>query len=120
VEETQAEASTTSRDTTTSILDLIKEPSDKDNSVPIQSDHQTESQPDKPKPEDFNLPSSQEEWKEIVDKMVALGLSSKEANASLEKRRKMYNTALKEYSNSGSTASKKGRPKSRKNSLNGV
>jgi hypothetical protein len=52
--------------------------------------------------------------------MVALGLSSKEANASLEKRRKMYNTALKEYSNSASTAVKKGRPKSRKHSLNVV
>ena len=70
-----------------------------DIAAPIQRDLQTGSQQDKPKPEDFNLPSSQEEWKELVDKMVALGLSTKEANASLEKRRKMYNTALKEFSN---------------------
>jgi hypothetical protein len=91
-----------------------------DIAAPIQRDLQTGSQQDKPKPEDFNLPSSQEEWKELVDKMVALGLSSKEANASLEKRRKLFNKALKEHSNSATTAIKKGRPKSRKNSLNGL
>ena len=89
-----------------------------DIAAPIQRDPQTETQQDKPKPEDYNLPSNQEEWKGLVNKIMALGLTSKEANSNLEKRRKMYNTALKEYSNSGMTAGKKGRPKSRKNSLN--
>ncbi len=81
-----------------------------------------ESQPiqilEKPKPEDFNLPSNPEEWKDVVEKMMALGLTNKEASASLEKRRKQFNNAMKEYSNNGTSASKKGRPKSRKNSIN--
>jgi hypothetical protein len=81
-------------------------------------DSQTDPHPAKPKPEDFNLPANLEEWKELIDKLMALGLTSKEANASLDKRRKLYNNAIKDYSNIGSTGSKKGRPKSRKNSLN--
>ena len=64
------------------------------------------------------MPSNQEEWKGLVNKIMALGLTSKEANSNLEKRRKMYNMAMKEYSNSGMTTGKKGRPKFRKNSLN--
>ena len=95
-----------------------------DNSVVNQAssmgDSQTDPHPAKPKPEDFNLPANPEEWKELIDKLMALGLTSKEANASLDKRRKLYNNAIKDYSNIGSTGCKKGRPKSRKNSLNDI
>ncbi len=93
-----------------------------DNSVLTQAssmgDSQTDPHPAKPKPEDFNLPANPEEWKALIDKLMSLGLTSKEANTSLEKRRKLYNNAIKDYSNIGSTGCKKGRPKSRKNSLN--
>ena len=78
------------------------------------------SRPEKPKPEDFNLPANPEDWRDLVDKLVALGLTSKEANVSLEKRKKQYNNALKEYTSGGLPTTKKGRPKSRKTSLNDV
>ena len=78
------------------------------------------SRPEKPKPEDFNLPANPEDWSDLVDKLVALGLTSKEANVSLEKRKKQYNNALKEYTSGGLPTTKKGRPKSRKTSLNDV
>jgi hypothetical protein len=56
----------------------------------------------------------------VVEKLVALGLTNKEANASLNKRRKQFNNALKEYSKIGTSETRKGRPKSRKNSINDV
>jgi hypothetical protein len=54
----------------------------------------------------------------VVEKLMALGLSNKEANASLDKRRRQFNNALKEYSNGGTSVTRKGRQKSRKNILN--
>jgi hypothetical protein len=53
--------------------------------------------------------------------MMALGLSSKEANASLEKRKKLFNAAVKEFlTNNGKPQARKGRAKPRKNSINDV
>jgi hypothetical protein len=91
-----------------------------DNPVLIQRDTQTQLHQVKPKPEEFNLPSNPKKWKGLVDKIIALGLASKEANTSLENRCKLFNNAVKEYSNIGSIAYKKGKPKSRKNSLNDI
>jgi hypothetical protein len=111
VEQTQAEATTTIRDATTSILDMIEEPSDKE--TPATADLA------KPTPEDFNLPPNMEEWNVVVNRMMDLGLTSKEANASLDKRKRQYNTALREFVNSnGKPLARKGRPKARKNSIN--
>ncbi len=100
----------------TSILD-IPDTAQESNKSPAE-----ESRPaqiaSKPRPEDFNLPANPDEWKDVVEKLMALGLSNKEANASLDKRRRQFNNALKEYSNGGTSVTRKGRPKSRKNSLN--
>lgn len=43
----------------------------------------------------------------MVEKLVALGLTNKEANASLNKRRKQFNNALKEYLKIGTSETKK-------------
>ena len=74
-----------------------------------------------PKPEDFNLPQKKEEWDDLVEKMVALGMSHKDANANIEKQKKQFNQAQRDYTNSLKQSNKKGRPsKSRKNSLNDI
>ena len=111
MEQTQAEAATTIRDATASILDVIEEQRDKETP--------TATSLAKPTPEDFNLPPNMEEWSGVVNRMMDLGLTSKEANASLDKRKRQYNTALREFLNSnGKPLARKGRPKSRKNSIN--
>jgi hypothetical protein len=74
----------------------------------------------KPRPEDFNLPANIEDWNQLVAKLVGLGLTSKEANASLEKRKKLFSNAMREFEGNSAPMAKKGRPKSRKNSLNDV
>ena len=81
---------------------------------------QTSTDPQAPKPGDFNVPLNREEWDELVDKLLALGLTRKDANASIEKRRKQFTKALEDYNNGGKLSSKKGRPKSRKSSINDI
>jgi hypothetical protein len=83
-------------------------------------EQQTETSLVKPKPEDFNLPANAEDWNLMVARLVQLGLSNKEANASLEKRKRLFNSAMREFDGSKAPVTRKGRPKSRKNSLNDV
>jgi hypothetical protein len=82
-------------------------------------EQQTETSLVKPKPEDFNLRANAEDWNLLVAKLVELGLSSKEANA-FEKRKRLFNSAMREFDGSKAPVTRKGRPKSRKNSLNNV
>jgi hypothetical protein len=53
-------------------------------------EQQTETSLVRPKPEDFNLPANAEDWNLLVAKLVELGLSSKEVNASLEKKEETF------------------------------
>ncbi len=78
----------------------------KSEDIPEPTQNETLSVPhqEKPKPEDFNLPSNPKVWKELVDKLMALGLKRKEANTSLEKRK---NSTTLHSRNSPST----GRPR---------
>ena len=76
-----------------------------------------------PQPQDFNLPANKEEWDSLVEKLMDLGVSFKDATSNIEKRKKLFNQATKEFANSTKTAqpSKRGRQyKPRKNSLNDV
>ena len=84
---------------------------------PTQGDESQEDESKRePKPNDFNLPQKKEEWDDLVEKMVALGMSHKDANANIEKQKKQFNQAQRDYSNSLKQSNKKGRPsKYRKN-----
>ena len=94
-----------------------------DHSNPIIGNQSVESkassQNTEPKPEDFNLPINKEEWDELVEKLVLLGLSNKDANAVIDKRKRLFNTAMKEFNSKGKQTTRKGRPKARKDSVNG-
>jgi hypothetical protein len=113
VEETQVQSTSVNADAARGAVDETDSQSQQDQPIP--------SNLAKPTLEDFNLPSCEEDWNDVVTKMMALGLSSKEANASLEKRKKLFNAAVKEFlTNNGKPQARKGRAKPRKNSINDV
>ena len=71
----------------------------------------------KPKPEDFSLQATKEEQDVLLEKLMVLGLTIKDANANIEKQ-KLHNKALDKFNNRGKQSIKKERPKSRINSIN--
>jgi hypothetical protein len=87
VEETQVQSTSVNADAARGAVDETDSQSQQDQPIP--------SNLAKPTLEDFNLPSCEEDWNDVVTKMMALGLSSKEANASLEKRKKTVQRSLK-------------------------
>ena len=89
-----------------------QEPAQESNSsvpVPVLVSRAETRQPKEPKPEDFSLPESKEEWEGLVEKLVALGLTTKDSNAIIEKRKRLFNAALKEFNSAGRQAAKKGK-----------
>ena len=100
-------------------------------SIPEESSQQTQEvqpepekdetpDPNEPKPADFNLPETDEEVEHIIEKLMEFGMSSADANANIDKRKKQFVQALKKYEMSKlKLANKKGKiNKSRKDSLN--
>ena len=79
---------------------------------------ETVAQSEEPRPEDFSLPANRDEWDGLVDKLIQLGLTSKEANANIEKRKRQFNLALRVFNTGGKTSIRKG--KAKKNSVNDV
>jgi hypothetical protein len=113
IEETQAESTSTTADAINGAADATNQQTQKDlHTPPCHA---------KPTLEDYNFPSCEDDWNDVVNKLMDMGLTSKEANASLEKRKKQFNAALKEFLiNNGKPKARKGRAKSRKNSINDV
>ena len=72
---------------------------------------ETVAQSEEPRPEDFSLPANRDEWDGLVDKLIQLGLTSKEANANIEKRKRQFNLALRVFNTGGKTSIRKGKPK---------
>jgi hypothetical protein len=71
---------------------------------------------EEPLPSDFNIPVDDAEEEKLITKMMECGMSSADATANIEKRKKLFNQAIKKYT---AAISKKARQtKSRKNSLN--
>jgi hypothetical protein len=71
---------------------------------------------EEPVPSDFNIPVDDAEEEKLITKMMECGMSSADATANIEKRKKLFNQAIKKYT---TAISKKVRQtKSRKNSLN--
>ena len=72
-----------------------------------------------PKPSEFNLPETDEEINKIIAKLIEFGMSNSDAVANIEKRKKLFNQALKKHMSVATRAAKKNRPlKNRKDSLN--
>jgi hypothetical protein len=87
VEETQVQSTSANADVARGVVE--------ETDLQTQLDLHTPSSHAKPTLEDFNLPSCEEDWNDVVTRIMALGLSSKEANASLEKRKKTVQRSLK-------------------------
>ena len=70
---------------------------------------------EEPKQSDFKIPESDEALVEMIDKLMDLGLSHNDATASIEKRRKAFEKAMKKYTQLKSKKYKQTKP--RKESL---
>ena len=53
--------------------------------------------PTKPKPSDFNVPETDEEYDRMVEGMMTCGMRFNEAEANLKTRKTAYNRAVREY-----------------------
>ena len=51
----------------------------------------------KPKPKDFNLPETEESIQDLIGKMVACGMTVKDATDNIDKRKKLLNQAVKKH-----------------------
>ena len=72
-----------------------------------------------PVPSDFNIPVDEAEQNKLISRMMNCGVSHADAVANIEKRKKLFDQAIKKYVSAKKSISKKGRPiKPRKNSLN--
>ena len=54
-------------------------------------------QPTKPKPSDFNVPETDEEFNRMVEGMMTCGMRFNEAEANIKTRKTAYNRAMREY-----------------------
>ena len=64
--------------------------------------------------EEFNLPESEDEMTRLINSMLSCGMTRKDVEINIEKRKKLYTAALKDFNK---PQTKKGRPiGSRKNS----
>ena len=71
---------------------------------------------DEPSPSDYNLPKGDEEMDEMIEKMIACGMSAESAENEIKKRKKQYEAAVKKFV----VASKKSRIMPKRNSFNAV
>jgi hypothetical protein len=53
--------------------------------------------PTKPKPSDFNVPETDEEYNRMVEGMMACGMHFNEAEANIKTRKTAYNRAIREF-----------------------
>ena len=67
-----------------------------------------------PSPDDYNLPSNDDEMTDMIEKMKNCGMSAESAVAEIKKRKKQYEAAIKKFV----IASKKSRNMPKRNSLN--
>ena len=88
------------------------------NQNPIQEQVDPELPPE-PKPSDFNLPETDEAINEVINKLVEFGMTNNDAVANMDKRRKLFNQALKKHASIISRAARKSKPwKGRRESQN--
>ena len=67
-----------------------------------------------PTMKEFNIPESEEEMAKLITTMLGCGMTSKDVEINIEKRKKLYNAAIKDFNK---PHTKKGRPTgTRKNS----
>lgn len=75
-----------------------------------QTSYQQE-QTEEPRPSDFKIPETDEAMVEMIDKLMDLGLSHNDATASIEKRRKAFEKAMKKYTQLRSKKNKQVKPR---------
>ena len=74
---------------------------------------------DEPVASNFNVPVDEAEQEELIAKMMECGMSYADAASNIEKRKKLFNQAVKKYVSANKANSRRGRQtKSRKDSLN--
>ena len=104
------------------IVSANDQPESQTGETPHESETQADTTPgqqeeiDEPKASDYKIPESDEDLAEMIDKLMDLGLSHTDAAASIEKRRKIYEKAVKKYFQMKSKKLKQS--KSRKESQN--
>ena len=50
-----------------------------------------------PSPDDYNLPSNDDEMTDMIEKMKDCGISAESAEAEIKKRKKQYEGAIKKF-----------------------
>ena len=68
-------------------------------------------QTEEPRASDYKIPETDEEMAHMIDKLMDLGLSHNDAIASIEKRRKAYEKAMKKYMQQKSKKTKQTKPR---------
>ena len=76
------------------------------------SSRQEESE--EPSQADYNLPANDEEMDDMIERMIACGMSAESAGNEIKKRKKQYEAAVKKFV----VASKKTRSMPKRNSFN--
>ena len=68
-------------------------------------------QTEEPRASDYKIPETDEAMADMIDKLMDLGLSHNDATASIEKRRKAYEKAMKKYMQQKSKKTKQTKPR---------
>ena len=52
---------------------------------------------DEPSQADYNLPANEEEMDDMIERMIACGMSAESAGNEIKKRKKQYEAAVKKF-----------------------
>ena len=115
VKDTQTQASesyaTLARQETVTSGDNLEIDQEKEGEIPQKTNTKT------PKPNDYNLPDNEEAVQDLIGRMVALGMTLKDATDNIDKRKKLLNQAMKKHQ-AQEKAKRARATKTRKESLN--
>ena len=115
VKDTQTQASesyaTLAQQETETRGDNVEIDQEKEGEIPQKTNTKT------PKPIDYNLPDNEEAVQDLIGRMVALGMTLKDATDNIDKRKKLLNQAIKKHQ-AQEKAKRARATKTRKESLN--